>query len=250
MRSIVTLCLCLMFAHFQGISQCIPNASITQSGIYPDSATGLAPAVVGQPYSQVMQLRVPVDTSVLVLGQQTVVPITNITLSGFNNLPPGLTYSCTPSSCVFPGGSNGCVEISGTPLVAGLFNPIAITVTSGTVFGIPLTQIDTIDYYFINVTGTGTGIDESTGLDFRMEQNSPNPADDITSIRFSLPGSGEVEFRMFNLIGKEVYRNLIQGEFGENTIRIDSKSFSEGVYMYSMTFGSETLSRRMVISRK
>jgi hypothetical protein len=59
-----------------------------------------------------------------------------------------------------------------------------------------------------------------------------------------------VEFRVFNLIGKEVYRNLIQAETGENNLKIDTRDFAPGVYMYTMTYNGETISKRMVISRK
>lgn len=252
MRQLILSFFVLALGTVNGYAQCTPNTSITQAGIYPDSATGLAPGVVGQAYSQEMQLRVPLDTLVDLLGTGTpsLVPITSITLTAFNNLPAGLTYACNPPTCVFPGGTNGCVLISGTPVVAGTFVPLAVTSTLGTVFGFPVTQVDTIDYYVITINNSSTGLYESTSTAFLMDQNTPNPTDEVTAIRFFLPHPGEVDFRMFNMIGKEVYRNLLNGEQGENSFRIDSRLFSEGVYMYSMTYDQVTLSRRMVISRK
>ncbi|MFN5355686.1 MAG: T9SS type A sorting domain-containing protein [Bacteroidota bacterium] len=232
------------------LAQCVPNTSITDPGIYPDSATGLTPAIVNQPYAQDMQLRVPVDTVTTLGGAPITVQITSITLTQFIGLPPGLTYTCTPSNCVYPGGTNGCVLISGTPLVAGNYNPLAITTTLGSFSGFPLTQVDTIDYYFINVSSSATGIYESTGTGFSLEQNMPNPADGPTTFRFMLPHAGEAEFRLINLIGKEVYRTRMDGIQGENSFSIDSRNFSEGVYMYTLEFEGQTLSRRMVISRK
>jgi hypothetical protein len=252
MRKYILSIFLVAVATFNSYSQCTPNTSITQAGIYPDSATGLAGGVVGQAYNQEMQLRVPLDTLVDLLGTGTpsLVPITSISLTAFNNLPAGLTYSCNPPTCVFPGGTNGCVLISGTPLVAGTFLPLAVTTTAGTVFGFPVTQVDTIDYYVITISNSSTGLYESTSSAFQMDQNTPNPSEEMTAIRFFLPHPGDVEFRMFNMIGKEVYRNLLSAEQGENSFRIDSRLFSEGVYMYSMTYDQVTLSRRMVISRK
>ena len=55
---------------------------------------------------------------------------------------------------------------------------------------------------------------------------------------------------MFNLIGKEVYRSLINAEQGENNLKVDSRDFAPGVYMYTMSWNGETISKRMVISRK
>ena len=108
LRSLLTSILVIVL--FTGItySQCIPNTAITTSGIFPDSATGLAIGTVGQPYNQVLQIKVPVDTVTTFGGFPLTVPITSIALSSFTGLPPGLTYVCNPTNCVFPGGSNGC----------------------------------------------------------------------------------------------------------------------------------------------
>ncbi len=81
-------------------AQCTPDLSITIPGIYPDSATGLPAGIVNQPYSEVIQARVLTDT--VYNGFPAI--ISNITITGVTGLPPGLTYSCNPSTCVFPGG--------------------------------------------------------------------------------------------------------------------------------------------------
>lgn len=249
MKKLVAAILIAIAAVAQTNAQCVPGTS-TVSGITPDSATGLAPAVVGQPYNQVMQIRVPQDTTTMLGPIPINVTIVSIGLTSFTGLPPGLTYSCTPSNCIFPGNSNGCVLISGTPTVAGNFALTAITASIGSTIVGNITQYDTLTYYNIAVTGSATGIDESTGLGFSMDQNSPNPCNDVTEIRYIVPQMGEVEFRVFNLIGKEIYRSLLNADQGENQLRIDSRDFAPGVYMYTMTFNGETLSKRMVISRK
>lgn len=249
MRILYSTLFMVLIAAGAALGQCVPGTS-TIPGITPDSATGLAPAVVGQPYNQVMQIRVPQDTTTTIGPLPVTVTIVSISLISFTGLPPGLTYTCTPSSCVFPGNSNGCVLISGTPTVAGNFSPVAITESVGSWILGNITQYDTISYYSIPVSGSTTGIDESTGLNFSMAQNTPNPCNEVADIQFTVPQLGEVEFRVFNLIGKEVYRNLIQAETGQNNLKIDTRDFSPGVYMYTMTYNGETISKRMVISRK
>lgn len=249
MKILSTIIFFLLISVGNTQAQCVPGTSTTP-GITPDSASGLAPAYVGQPYSQVMQIVVPPDTTAMIGPIPVTVTIVSISLASFTGLPPGLTYTCTPSSCSFPGGSNGCVLISGTPTVAGTFNVTAITASVGSTILGNITQYDTITYYNVVVNGTTTGIDESTGLSFSMAQNTPNPCNESADIQFSVPHMGEVEFRVFNLIGKEVYRNLIQAETGDNNLKIDTRDFSPGVYMYTMTYNGETISKRMVISRK
>lgn len=251
MRKLVLLLLFVVTGLTETSAQCVPNTAITQAGVYPDSATGLSSGTAGQAYNQVMQIKVPVDTVVEIIpGIPISVPITSITLTSFSGLPAGLTYACTPSTCVFPGGSNGCVLISGTPMTAGTYILTAVTSTVANVFGSPVTQVDTLSYYSIVIDPATTGIYESTGTGFAMDQNSPNPAGDITNIRFMVPLHGDVDFRIFNLIGKEVYKSIINAEQGENELHFDSRDFAPGVYMYSMTYNGESLTKRMVISRK
>ncbi len=236
----------------QSFAQCVPNTSITLPGITPDSATGLSAGVAGSPYNQVMQIKVPVDTQVVLIpGSPAVtVNITSIQLVSFTGLPAGLTYACNPANCTFPGGSNGCVLISGTPTVPGLYPLTAIITTTVTFLGQPISQSDTLSYYSILINSTSTGLIQPADLHFTLSQNIPNPYNDFCSIRYSVPEKTDVEFRMFNVIGKEVYRKQLDADAGVNTLRFDGRDFSPGIYMFSLTFGNETLTRRMVISRK
>ena len=249
-KSLLLICLTILSA-LQIHAQCVPNTGNTTPGITPDSATGLSAGTVGLAYNQVLQIFVPATTPVEISpGNIYLVPVVSVVLNSFTGLPPGLTYACNPSSCLFPGNSNGCAEISGTPTVAGNFVLTAIITSTGLIFGFPTTQVDTLGYYSINVTGSVSSIYESTGLGFFMNQNSPNPCADFTDIRYVVPSRGEVDFRLFNLIGKEVYRSLLTPDQGENELRFDTRDLAPGVYMYSMTFNGETLTKRLVISRK
>lgn len=249
-KTILLICLTVL-STLQIQAQCVPNTSNTTPGITPDSATGLSAGTVGVLYSQVLQIFVPASTPVEILpGVIVNVPVVSVELNSLTGLPPGLTYACNPANCLFPGNSNGCADISGTPTVAGNYTLTAVITSIGTVFGQPTTQVDTLGYYTIDVTGAVSSIYESTGLGFFMNQNSPNPCAEFTDIRYVVPSRGEVDFRLFNLIGKEVYRSLLTPDQGENELRFDTRDLAPGVYMYSMTFNGETLTKRLVISRK
>jgi hypothetical protein len=239
----------LIISFTAALSQCVPGTS-TNSGITPDSATGLAVAMQGQPYTQVLQIRVPTDTVVeFIPGVPVTVTILTIQLTSFTGLPAGLTYSCTPSNCVFPAGTNGCVEISGTPTTPGTYPLMAIISTTGSFFGQPVIQVDTVDYYVLNVSAA-TGIAEYNTAGFSLGQNSPNPFSDFSDIDILAPVQTEVEFRIFNMIGKEVYNRQIQAEAGINRIRIDGRDFAPGIYMYTATLSGRTISQRMVVTKK
>lgn len=239
----------LAFYGFTANAQCVPGTSTTP-GISPDSATGLAPAMVNQGYNQVLQIRVPADTTVeLIPGVPVTVTLVNTQLTSFTGLPAGLTYSCTPSNCTFPGGSNGCVEISGIPTTAGIYPLTAIITTTGSFFGQPVIQTDTVTYYTI-VVSPATGIAEYNTGGFSLAQNSPNPFIDFTNIDILVPVQTQIEFRIYNMIGKEVYNTQMQAEPGINSVRLDSRDFAPGVYMYTATLAGKTLSQRMVVTKK
>src|SRR5947208_8876547 len=98
MKRIILLTASVLSLAFYGYSQCTPDLTNTHVGITPDSAPNLPHAVVGTPYSTVMQIRVPLDTSVLYMGFPVTVDFDSVILSSFTGMPTGYTYACNPSS--------------------------------------------------------------------------------------------------------------------------------------------------------
>src|SRR5688572_14836194 len=183
-KRLLTIVHVLLFAgaSSNSFAQRTPDLSITIPGIYPDSATGLPSGTVGIPYSEVIQAKVLTDTTLNGLP----VVITSITISAVTGLPPGLSYACNPANCIFPGGSNGCILLSGTPTAAGTFNINVDVSVAGTIFGIPAPpQTSSIDYYVINIdVNSGVGNDLAN-LKFDLLQNKPNPAVNYTDVSFT-----------------------------------------------------------------
>jgi hypothetical protein len=228
-------------------AQCIPDVTITTPGIYPDSATNLPGGTVGIPYSEDIQARVLTDTSLSGLP----VIITSITLSSVTGLPPGLSYSCTPASCVFPGGSNGCMLLSGTPTTAGVYPLIVELTVNGTIFGTPVPpQVSTLDYYSITIDVNSGIAGAASSVKFDLLQNTPNPASTYTDVTFSTPVAGDFTFKMYNMIGKEVLKQNLRGMAGMNTTRLNVEDMTPGVYMLSIENGTNVVTRRIIVSRK
>ena len=98
---------------------CTPDLSETQVGIYPDT---LPDGFVGQAYNTDVTFKLPTDT----LGYD----FTNFNILSVS-LPVGLNWQCNnvASNCDYNPQVNqyGCVNISGTPLLAGQY-PVEITV--------------------------------------------------------------------------------------------------------------------------
>lgn len=85
---------------------CTPDTSFTVAGIYPSQ---LPTVCAGVPYSQTLTLVIPEDTTV----QGFSADIDSVKINNVIGLPPGITYSCSPLTCSFLGGSTGCALISG-----------------------------------------------------------------------------------------------------------------------------------------
>jgi hypothetical protein len=89
--------------------------------------------------------------------------------------------------------------------------------------------------------------------DFALEQNSPNPFNSSTVIRFVLPASDQVELAVYNLAGQRV-ATLVKGarEAGVYTVRWDGRDTSgqalaSGIYLYRLQSGERVESRKLLV---
>ena len=94
-------------------AQCTPNTGCT-TDVCPDAGAGLPDGTVGVFYSEVITVVIPIDSAGFTVD--------SVELIGVGTLPPGLSYTCTPPSCTWPGNSFGCFVISGTPTDSGTYN--------------------------------------------------------------------------------------------------------------------------------
>ncbi|MEM1095918.1 MAG: T9SS-dependent M36 family metallopeptidase [Bacteroidota bacterium] len=83
-----------------------------------------------------------------------------------------------------------------------------------------------------NVTG-----DEEQPGGFVLHGTYPNPFNPTTTVRFDLPEAAEVEVRVYDLMGREVWsspRQLLTAGNGR-TLPIDGGRLASGVYLYRVT---------------
>lgn len=114
MRRIFTLFTFAMLSIAVNSQVCTINYGVSGTGIYPDT---LPDGVVGQAYNQDVTFFMPLDT----MGYD----FTNFKIQSVS-LPIGLTWQCSNNTngCNYdPQVSQyGCVNIQGTPLLAGIYN--------------------------------------------------------------------------------------------------------------------------------
>jgi len=246
------LTLALAFAFIGAQAQCTPDAQFTLPGIYPDSATGLSIAIVGQAYNEVITIISPLDTSVMILGQAVPVTIQTIDLTSVTGLPASFSYDCETANCAFSGGSTSCAVLtSPSPTVAevGLHQIIMNTTTTvdAGLFGIQ-TQDDVIDYYYINVANATAVVNQFNDFTFELKNIFPNPVNNNAKIQFISGNSADVVFTVFNHLGEKIEEKHIAASRGVNDIEVSANDYTNGMYLYSINNGMQIVSKRMIIA--
>lgn len=81
-----------------------------------------------------------------------------------------------------------------------------------------------------------------------LGQNYPNPFNPVTVIRYTLPVPSDVRLEVFTVTGQRVALLLsgMQNE-GAHTISFDASDLASGVYLYRLTTGQETITRKMML---
>lgn len=90
--------------------------------------------------------------------------------------------------------------------------------------------------------------------EFNLKQNYPNPFNPITSIRYKIPfvrgdkRNNPVALKVYDLLGNEMATLVNENKpAGEYEINFDAGQLASGVYLYRLSTGSFTLTRKMIV---
>jgi hypothetical protein len=85
---------------------------------------------------------------------------------------------------------------------------------------------------------------------FELAQNYPNPFNPTTTISYSVPKTGNVSLKVYNLLGEEV-ATLFAGvqQIGNHTAVFDGSRFASGVYFYRLEAGNNTMTKKLVLMK-
>ena len=103
-----------------------------------------------------------------------------------------------------------------------------------------------------NFSSTSAVDDETNSLPkhFALGQNYPNPFNPSTTINYSIPQSGFVSLKIFNVMGNEIATLVNEQEAAGNyRVEFNSKQLSSGIYFYKLTSGRNTLVRKMILMK-
>ncbi len=99
----------------------------------------------------------------------------------------------------------------------------------------------------VGIGGVNTE-DGEQPFSFSLEQNFPNPFNPTTSISYAVPVAGQVTLEVFDLLGRSV-SVLVDGvvSAGEHTYQFDAADLPSGMYLYRLTAGEQTTTRKMLL---
>jgi hypothetical protein len=258
MKKSLSLLAAICLSGFATFAQCVPDTSITHNdpGVYPDSATNLPHAIVGIPYSTVIQLKVLTDTTTMIGPITVPVTIDSIIATNITGLPPGYAYNCTPPTCSFLGGSDACILLQGpapTPQEIGMVYQIHVEVMvyghiTGTGTTLPA-QASNVDYYFIQIDDN-VGINSHSTSTFQVLQNNPNPFHGISTVEFNSPKSAMVTVKVANMLGKTISTKTILAKSGLNKFMFNADEYEPGIYFYTISSEKNAVTKRMIVDNQ
>lgn len=107
-----------------------------------------------------------------------------------------------------------------------------------------------VPYTFnLNVSDACTGINELDANSFGVGQNFPNPFSTTSTIPFNTVKEENMTFKVYNMVGALVHEYNFASKAGKNIYVFDSSKLSSGMYIFTMSNGKESVTRKMTIQK-
>lgn len=271
-------------ANAQAPCQNDPIYADSSAGIWPDSATGLPKACLNQDYNAIIQVKTLTDTSVTFQGIPVQLKVKALKILDVVGEPAGFVVAANyndPNGYWLNGGADpnwtpvqGCVLISATandvnaaagggPNSDGIYpidvyvdvlakgNPIPATYTWVSTLGTPPygAAIKYSSYRVVVDVCNGISVQDALSQSkFDVAPAYPNPFSSTTTIEYNNVKEENIDFNVYNMVGALVYSNKYQSEAGKNIILFDGSKLSAGMYVYTVSNGKETFTRKMTIN--
>ncbi|MBT8401717.1 MAG: T9SS type A sorting domain-containing protein, partial [Rhodothermia bacterium] len=100
----------------------------------------------------------------------------------------------------------------------------------------------------VGAVAAKTSADEELPTEFALKQNYPNPFNPVTTIRYELPKSSNVQITLFDVLGREV-RKLLDADrkAGRYDLVVDASTLASGMYVYRIEAGDFRDLRKMMV---
>lgn len=228
-------------------SQCTPDPSCTDTLNPGEMCPEILPeGTVGVAYNQTVTIIPPATAD---LGSGTVT-IMKIKISSVQNLPPGLTYTPNPSTGVFTPTNpitRYCVQMTGTPTVAGTYALKVNVIPYINVLGAPVPGPTQVDSTSLSITiNNSSGINVVSNNKLSAFNPQPNPFQYSTRIGFFAPKTQTYELTVFDIVGNKLYAEKKMFNRGDSYFEFNGSKLAKGLYFYSIQNGSEKITRQLI----
>jgi hypothetical protein len=180
---------------------------------------------------------------------------------GFSEIDKVMQLADSYSSIIFnKGGYNGADLITfselgydGVYFEEALFNSSNYHKSTDKVININLPYLTEVikaaTAVLIGMDDPSTDADDKTiPMNFTLEQNHPNPFNPSTTISFSIPEEGKVGLVVYDVLGRKVAELVNETlSAGKYNVNFDGRDLSSGMYIYKITSGSFTESKKMLL---
>lgn len=90
--------------------------------------------------------------------------------------------------------------------------------------------------------------DISSGNEFELYQNEPNPFNDVTTIGFNLPAGGQAKVTVYDAVGRVLHRIERQFAKGYNAVQIRREDLqTSGILFYELSDATESATKKLVV---
>jgi hypothetical protein len=85
-------------------------------------------------------------------------------------------------------------------------------------------------------------------LNYRLVQNYPNPFNSTTHIRYTIPRSGRVKLKVYDLLGNEVVTLINRYQYrGEYDLIFQPDNLASGIYFYQLQASGFISTRKLIL---
>ena len=172
------------------------------------------------------------------------------------SVPGNMQIACSTNDCAYPGNSVGCVSFYGTPTVPGTYDLSIAVDGSIQVFGGSV-SLEQVTGDFIYIEGYKLIVDGANNVELVKPvetiyslKNVPNPFENKTTVYFDSKFNQSTTLEVFNALGVKVSAQSFDAQIGKNEVLLNLASQAPGVYFYTLSNNSETVTKRMLLSNK
>jgi hypothetical protein len=85
---------------------------------------------------------------------------------------------------------------------------------------------------------------------YHLSQNYPNPFNPLTTISYSVPETGHVTLKIYDLLGREV-TTLVDRRISTGTYSVewDGSAMPSGIYFYRLQAGSHIIAKKLILMK-